>query len=146
MIFNQNERLFMTRINVINVIFLSDQWLLAEYRELPRVIKQDISIINAPLTYCLGKGHMKWARCHIAFLLSRYKEICDEMIYRGFAVNYPYENLLKYAYKNVKKDLFCGYVPTTLDMNINYNRLLEKYKMKPSFYKWTKREKPIYFN
>lgn len=33
----------MTRINVIDVKYLSDQWLLAEYRKLPRVIKQNIS-------------------------------------------------------------------------------------------------------
>jgi len=135
----------MTRINVISVKELSDQWLLAEYRELPRCIKQDINIKNAPLKYCLGKGHMKWARCHIIFLLTRYKEICDEMIYRGFKVNYTYLELLKWTYDNVNHDLFCGYIPDVLDININYNRLLEKYNQKPNFYKWTNREKPIIF-
>ena len=134
----------MTRINVISVKELSDQWLLAEYRELPRVIKQDINIKDAPISYCLGKGHMKWARCHIAFLLIRYKDICDEMIYRGFKINYPYRDLIDWTYKFVDHSLICNYIPTTLDLTINYTRLIEKYKQKPNFYKWTKREKPFY--
>lgn len=60
----------MTRINVIPTYELSDQWFLAEYRELPRCIKQNINIKNAPINYCLGKRHMKWVRCHIMFLLA----------------------------------------------------------------------------
>ena len=51
----------MTRINLIDVEELSDQNLLAEYRELPRCIKQDINTDDAPDKYTLGKGHMKWA-------------------------------------------------------------------------------------
>ena len=38
----------MTRINVVPVKELSDQHLIAEYRELPRVIKQRINIDDAP--------------------------------------------------------------------------------------------------
>ena len=43
----------MTRINVIDVKYLSDQWLLAEYRELPRVILQEHIYIDAPEKYKL---------------------------------------------------------------------------------------------
>ena len=136
----------MTRINVISVKELSDQWLLAEYRELPRCIKQNMSIKNAPKEYCLGKGHMKWARCHIMFLLVRYKEICEEMLYRGFTINYSYEDLLNWTYDNVNHDLFCGYIPTLIDMQINRQRIIERYNRKPNFYKWTKREKPLYLD
>lgn len=38
----------MTRINLVPAKELSDQHLLAEYHELPRVIKQNIDIRNAP--------------------------------------------------------------------------------------------------
>ena len=36
----------MTRINVIPTYELSDRWLLAEYRELPRCIKQSQNFID----------------------------------------------------------------------------------------------------
>lgn len=51
----------MTRINVVPVFELSDQHLMAEYRELPRVIKQKINTTDAPRLYKLGLGHVKWA-------------------------------------------------------------------------------------
>lgn len=132
----------MTRINVISTKELSDQWLIAEYRELPRVIKQHIDIRNAPEIYCLGKGHVKWAKLHSWWCLCRYKEICNEMIYRGFTVNYPYEDLLNLFYGS---NCGCDYVVTSDDIILNRQRLIEKYKMKPNYYRWTNREKPKYF-
>lgn len=132
----------MTRINVISAKELSDQWLIAEYRELPRVIKQHIDIRNAPEIYCLGKGHVKWAKLHSWWCLCRYEEICNEMIYRGFTVNYPYEDLLNLLYGS---NCGCGYVVTLDDIILNRQRLIEKYKMKPNYYRWTNREKPKYF-
>lgn len=133
----------MTRINLIPVEELSDQHLLAEYKELPRCIKQDINIKDSPTNYCLGKGHMKWARNHLTFLLERYKIICSEMVYRGFTVNYSYEDLRKYAYDNCSRCLFNGYIPTHSDIILSRNRIIEKLNMKPQWYRWTKRVKPI---
>ena len=69
----------MTRINVVPVNELSDQHLIAEYRELPRVIKQQINVTDAPENYVLGTGHVKWARTHIWFVMDRYEELCNEM-------------------------------------------------------------------
>lgn len=134
----------MTRINLVPVYELSDSWLLAEYRELPRCIKQNINTDNAPKYYCLGTGHMKWARQHILFLLDRYREICNEMQYRGFTINYPYQKLLEWTYNNVNKALINPYIVTSDDLNINKQRLIEKYQQKPNFYKWTNRDKPKY--
>lgn len=133
----------MTRINVIDVKYLSDQWLLAEYRELPRVILQEhIYIGDAPEKYCLGKGHVKWAVLHANYCLYRYYKICEEMKYRGFKVNYPYEDLDKYADDNQIRLYSKNYSPTDDDIKINQQRLIEKYNLKPNFYKWTKREIP----
>lgn len=52
----------MIDINVVPVSWLSDLWLRAEYRELPRCIKQLIRIDDAPERYVLGRGHMKWLK------------------------------------------------------------------------------------
>lgn len=121
----------MTRINLIPVRELSDQHLIAEYRELPRCLKQDIDVSNAPDIYCLGKGHMKWARKHDAFLLKRYKKIISEMRKRGFKTNYDSESLKTYVKYN--RD----YKPTKKDVEVSRKRINEKLEMKPDFYKWS---------
>ena len=127
----------MTRINIVPVQELSDQWLIAEYKELPRVIKQDIDISDAPVRYKLGLGHVKWCKKHACWTMARYFEICDEMKYRGFKVNYPAEKL--YDLWDGKGDV---YFTTLRDVIRNIERLKAKYKLKPDFYKWTGREKP----
>ena len=133
----------MTRINVVPVEELSDQHLIAEYRELPRVIKQNIDTFDAPDEYCLGDAHMKWARKHWMFTLNRYEAIIKEMKHRGFAV--------KYSYKKLYQD-YIGTFPlgeiyhvAQSAIELNRNRLIEKYRMKPDWYRWTKREKPSYY-
>lgn len=135
----------MTRINVVPVEELSDQHLIAEYRELPRCIKQKINVKNAPTTYCLGVGHMKWARAHIKFLLRRYRQLCIEMAYRGFTVNFGWDNLVYIAcLYSPAGCLNTDYAPTRKDLKLNKERLIEKYRKKPTFYKWTQRKKPKY--
>ena len=133
----------MTRINVVPVEELSDQWLLAEYRELPRVIKQEVRTDDAPEFYKLGKGHVKWAKKHAWWCVCRYEEICDEMEYRGFTVHYPYDDLYNFSHGS---NCGCGYVVIGDDIQINRQRLIEKYRMKPNFYKWTNRTKPEWLN
>lgn len=137
----------MTRINVVSVKELSDQWLLAEYRELPRVIlQQHIYIGDAPEKYCLGKGHVKWAILHANYCLYRYYQICEEMKYRGFTVNYDYNALDKYANDNQIRLYSKIYIPDKEDIKLNRQRLIEKYSQKPEFYRWTNRKKPTYLN
>jgi deoxyribonuclease (pyrimidine dimer) len=131
----------MTRVNLIDVRELSDQHLVAEYRELPRCIKQSINTLDAPVVYCLGKGHVKWAKKHSVFLLKRYKDICEEMTYRGFKVNYPHEDLVEYCKNNCKKDDFNDYVPTEEDIKISRKRIIEKINQNLTWYKWTNRLK-----
>ena len=134
----------MTRINLVPVEELSDQHLIREYNELPRCIKQDINTMDAPEKYTLGKGHMKWAKKHSAFLIDRYKELCEEMKFRGFTTNYPYENLYAQYYFNT---LVCNdkyYEPYFEDILVSRNRIIEKYLLKPTWYRWTKRNKPYY--
>ena len=136
----------MTRINVVPVDELSDQHLIAEYRELPRVIKQHIDISDAPDNYCLGKGHMKWARKHMKYTSERYCFICNEMMYRGFTVNYHHFDLCMLANEQsiFYPDVINDYTPTEDDLELNRNRLIEKYRIRPNWYRWTKRKKPKY--
>lgn len=134
----------MTRINVVPVKELADQWLLAEYRELPRVIKGNFDITNAPEVYCLGKGHVKWAKKYAFWLLYRYDSILKELVHRGFNYNYSFYELVV-AYGGDPNPVL-DYHVTDMDIELNRERLIEKYKMKPNFYKWTNRTKPEWLN
>lgn len=130
----------MTRINVIPVCELSDQHLIAEYRELPRVIKQNINICDAPDCYTLGTGHMKWAARHWEYTINRFDELCNEMQYRGFTVNYTSLGFDKYVLKFNGID--GNYNLSDQDIALNRARIREKYNKKPDFYRWTRRPRP----
>ena len=130
----------MTRINVIPPSELSDQHLIAEYHELPRVIKQNINICNAPDCYTLGCGHMRWACRFWKFTYDRFFSICDEMRYRGFAVNFDPAGLRIYTerFRNRNGE----YIVSDKDVELNRARIREKYNKKPDFYRWTRRNRP----
>jgi deoxyribonuclease (pyrimidine dimer) len=128
----------MTRVNVIPVSELSDQHLIAEYHELPRVIKQNIDISNAPQCFVLGTGHMRWARAHWKYTCDRFCNICREMEYRGFNVNFAPESLYGYMAEQKAGE----YTVTDADIEKNRERIREKYNKKPEFYRWTRRQKP----
>jgi deoxyribonuclease (pyrimidine dimer) len=134
----------MTRINLIPTAELSDQHLVREYNELPRCIKQDLNVSDAPRVYKLGSGHMKWGRLHIKFLLDRYALLCKEMEYRGFKVNYPHNELCKYAEENVGKHLMNDYQPSEKDIEVSRSRIVEKIEKKHHWYRWTNRFEPVY--
>ena len=129
-----DRREIMTRINVIPVNELSDQHLIAEYHELPRVLKQDINTSDAPDKYCLGKGHMKWAKKHITYTIKRYMQLIGEMRWRYFEPTYDVVGF------DTKDNT--DYRPTAEDIELNRQRIREKYNMKPDWYRWTNRTKP----
>lgn len=81
----------MTRINFgIEPAELSDQHLVAEYRELPRLWKYiETPPANAPTTFRLGKGHVLWCAMHLGAMADRYLELVAEMQHRGFACRWP---------------------------------------------------------
>lgn len=134
----------MTRINLVPPSELSDQHLIAEYHELPRVIKQDINIKDAPEKYCLGKGHMKWAKLFSASTVRRYYQLYNEMVYRGFKPRYHWQSLFT-LWCN-QGDTMNWYFPSREDVELSRSRLVEKYNLKPDYYKWTKRHRPSYYN
>lgn len=134
----------MTRINVVSPSELSDAWLLAEYRELPRVILQQVNTADAPKKYLLGAGHVKWAKKHSSFVVARYVELCREMKSRGFKVNFSCDNLTDYhlGHTYVKDCNF--YEISAEDIALNRQRLIERYKSNPNAHRWTYRNKPSY--
>lgn len=134
----------MTRFNLIPPEELSDQHLIAEYHELLRIIRQDINTKDAPETFCLGKGHVKWAKKHTRFLAYRFFLLCNEMRFRNFKLNYSYDDLKDFIIETVKPENDNNYYPSNDDICLSRNRIIDKIKHKPTWYRWTKRLKPDY--
>lgn len=82
----------MTRINCIPAAELAREHLVAEYRELPRVV----ALANAawkrretferfiPAAYALGPGHVRFFHNKMAWVRCRFAELVEEMLTRGY--------------------------------------------------------------
>lgn len=141
----------MTRINLIPAEELSDQHLLAEYRELPRivnaVIKGKAIFKNIPDSYRLGNGHVKFFYNKIRFLSERFKQIYLEMKFRGFNPDPKFShNFLAKKISQCPHLAEINYKFEQSEIEISRNRLIEKIKLKPQWYRWTKRPRPFYAN
>lgn len=117
----------MTRINSsINVKNLTDEHLLAEHREikrLPSVYKKRIdtnrSFNDVPSEFTLGTGHVLFFVNKGTFTLSRYIEIRNECIKRGFKVEDYRKNWLVYH-------IFNDYTPTDKEYNLLVERISDR--------------------
>jgi deoxyribonuclease (pyrimidine dimer) len=127
----------MTRINLVPVIELSDQHLLAEYRELPRMFsfaKKTIKgIEDIPKSFTLGKGHMSFFLNKPNYLEDRHKQLKSELLSRGINLT-PFPKFKMYR---DKKFPVIHWTPTIKEISISRKRIKEKLNQKPEFYRWT---------
>lgn len=120
----------MTRINVIPVQDLSDQHLIAEYREimrLPGSLKKSLSRRSKPFSkseiptkYTLGKGHVKFFYNKFGYLKNRFYNLLQEMHYRGFRTNFNDASIF-----DVDKEFMGNYEPTPEAIYMNIFRIKE---------------------
>lgn len=131
----------MTRINTIDVQDLTDQHLMAEYREMPMVhaalqrsktSKKGLSIDSIPPKYTLNTGHVKFFYNKGTFILKRYLALVDELRKRGYNIN-PGER--KIDWKVFDHTLKSDWTPTSRDHSILIARLVERINAKPQWYK-----------
>lgn len=126
----------MTRINLINPRELTDQHLVAEYRELPRIfwiVKKKLlenKEIKVWKEYKMWRGHVIFFYDKLGFLEKRYYEIVKECKKRWFNISFSELDLSDIP-KNYKKDFF----PTKQDINISFSRIKDKLDNKKWFYK-----------
>jgi len=116
----------MTRINVsIPPRELTTQHLIAEHREIKRIPNMVASgrakIVNIPITFTLGKGHVVFFYNKLLYLKKRYEELYQECKKRNFNVSY-YGG----AWNNVPPHLMNDYQPTPNDELIIRQRIQEK--------------------
>lgn len=123
----------MTRINCVPVTELTDKHLIAEWKELPRVIKLSNKWFNEgckqalPDSYRMGEGHVKFFYNKIAYLFDRYRLIRLEMIDRGFKPDMElYKNVCKAMLATNTHDQFNNWKPDERALQANRERIKER--------------------
>lgn len=117
----------MTRINVIPPADLTDQHLIAEYRELPRVFALARPDPATPPAYTLGVGHVRFFYPRTGYLTRRQGDIITECLRRGFAITQ-----LEAPAPVVGLDE--DWTPTPEARAVNLARLAERLAVRPSGY------------
>ncbi len=137
----------MTRINLVDPSELSDQHLVAEYREifmvgssLQRSLKSknwEKTLANIPDKYTLNKGHVTFFYNKGKYLYKRYEVLIEEMKNRG--MNPDSER--KFKTEQWPDELFNDWEPEPDDYKVIRARIKEKIEMKPDWYRFTNNSK-----
>ena len=133
----------MTRINTIPVEKLTDQWLMAEYREITHVFPlvesaeskwshSDI-VKKISANYTFNKGHVSFFYDKLAFIESRYFEISNELLRRGYNLNIKDEKVLGFR-ERISSKYYNNWEPSADDHRTNVGRLIERFNLKPEWY------------
>jgi len=136
------RRFLMTRINIVHPSELTDQHLIAEYREifmvgsaLQRSLKsKSWDIKSIPKRYTLNTGHVKFFYNKGKYLSKRYDELRTEMKNRGMTPD-PTRIFKKEQWPD---ELWNDWMPLVGDYKIIRQRIQEKIEMKPNWYRFTK--------
>lgn len=133
----------MTRINNINPSDLTDEWLLAEWRELPRIPnniisgKAKIDFKKIPTTYKLGSRHVLFFYNKLDYLQKRHNLICKEMDKRNIKRD-PLVTVDLSSLGSVLRACLCNdWQPTQKDHSINIERLHERFDLRKRAYHMT---------
>mgnify|MGYP000264110911 CR=1 FL=1 len=133
----------MTRINIIPVSELYDQHLIAEYREITMVpaalnrtlrSKAGINKSRIALRYRLNAGHVYFFYDKGKYLDNRYSHLITEMKRRGFNCD-PNRKFPKEVF--VENGLYNDWSPTVEDYKVIRDRIDEKLRMRPGWYRKT---------
>lgn len=128
------------RINIINPRYLTDNHLIAEYRETKmstyyysRSSKTKNGIDSSKISkhYTLNKGHAYMWFDKFGYIDLRFKAIVNEMQRRGFQTNYTTLN-----FSDIPESAFGNFIPTKSDISVNLERILVRIADKPKWYKY----------
>ncbi len=133
----------MTRINLVEPSELTDQHLIAEYREIfmvggslkrTLVSRQGYDPSRVSRHYTLNRGHVYFFYNKGMYLHKRYHELIDEMKRRGFQPDktrvFPKEIF-------IDNGLYNDWMPRLEDYKVIRQRIEEKIAMKPNWYRKT---------
>ena len=132
----------MVRINLIHPRKLSDQHLIAEYDEmlmLVSYIKRYPVLEGIPDKFTLNKGHMKFFKDKVLYLKDRHEKLKEEMRKRNFKTN----KTIKLS--EFKKQNKGDWKPNSKDKKIIKERIAQRLKQKPTYYRYKGEYKPVKF-
>ena len=132
----------MTRINLVPPEELSDQHLVAEYREIFMVgssLQRSLKSPNwaetrksIPKQFTLNKGHVKFFYDKGKYLSERYDELINEMKKRNMNPN-PSRTFKE---EQCPDELYKNWKPSDIDLKVVRKRIKAKIKLKSDWYKW----------
>lgn len=130
----------MTRINVIDPNDLTDQHLMAEYRELPmimgslrRSLKSKKGLPKIPPKYTLNAGHVTFFYNKGKFLYNRYQLLIEHLQKRGYQLDPERKADFSVFHEN---GLYYDWEPDDHARRINLERITERIAAKPHWYRW----------
>jgi len=140
------------RINIIDPSWLTDQHLIAEYREIkmmPKVLirsiysKKGIIKDKLPKEYTLNTGHGKFFYYRMQYIVDRFESIKKEMKERDFQCNhtklfegYNHPSGIRInSLDEIPREFFGNYVPNEKAIDILLERILLRISDKPMWYK-----------
>jgi deoxyribonuclease (pyrimidine dimer) len=132
----------MVRINLINPKYLADQHLIAEYNEILMLfgyVKKYPRCTRIPPNYLLGPGHITFFKNKLLYLKKRHDVIKKEMRRRGFVPKKTIDLSI------FSRGLVNNWKPTEIDKKIIQNRIIEKLKTKPNYYRYCGLHRPLFF-
>ena len=133
----------MTRINLVQPSELTDQHLIAEYREIFMVGGSLNRTLNSkggykeskvPNRYTLNSGHVYFFYNKGKYLHKRYKQLITEMRKRGFK---PDSTRVFPTSVFVDNGLYNDWMPNPNDYKIIRQRIEERIASKPNWYRTT---------
>lgn len=134
----------MTRINTIDVNRLTDQHLMAEYRELPMIMaslrrsltSQSVQklVKRIPHKYTLNKGHVLHFYNKGLFLYNRYTDLITELRSRNYNIK-PEDRSVDFSVFRNNIVLNNQWTPKPDDHVVNCDRIIERVGQRPTFYR-----------
>lgn len=114
----------MTRINAsIPPMYLCDQHLIAEHREIVRLAHLTKSKSKTTTSFRLGKGHVLFFKNKLKYARDRYLSLYNEAKRRGFNVTD-----MSSSFDKVPEELFGDWMPTEEDNDLIRGRIIERLK------------------
>ncbi|BAV81016.1 DenV endonuclease V [Vibrio phage RYC] len=131
----------MTRINTdIHPSDLTNEWVLAEWRELPRIVNElekhpnRFKLEDIPKEFTLNKGHVKFFRNKLLFLARRHRLLRKEMDKRGIKRDRKVKVNLHYLAPHIKMFGCNDWESTPEANNELIERLQERFDLRKSAY------------
>ena len=124
----------MTRINCIPPQELTSKHLLAEYRELPRIIKLakaaqargEVRAHKRTDKYTLGEGHLKFFYNKLFWCHKRWKALAKELQERNYNLDKELMKEIDNSFKSAPVKTYGDWHAPITAMNLNRRKLKEK--------------------